>query len=89
MAFPEKNLCYYWTLRREEEAEKEALRKVEELEKEEEALKEAEERPDEKEVLRIHLENREMEERREAEEKSMNTDSISVDMVGPGVVYAP
>ncbi|XP_030227252.1 urea transporter 2 isoform X1 [Gadus morhua] len=89
VAFPEKNLCYYWTLRREEEAEKEALRKVEELEKEEEALKEAEERPDEKEVLRIHLENREMEERREAEEKSMNTDSISVDMVGPGVVYAP
>ncbi|XP_059921226.1 urea transporter 2 isoform X3 [Gadus macrocephalus] len=88
VAFPEKNLCYYWTLRREEEAEKEALRKKEELEKEE-ALKEAEERPDEKEVLRIHLENREMEERREAEEKSMNTDSISVDMVGTGVVYAP
>ncbi|XP_056458934.1 urea transporter 2 isoform X1 [Gadus chalcogrammus] len=93
VTFPEKNLCYYWTLRREEEAEKEALRKVEELEKEEE-LKEAEERPDEKEVLRIHLENREMEERREAEVKSMNTDSVSVDMsisvdMGTGVVYAP
>ncbi|CAL8262592.1 unnamed protein product [Boreogadus saida] len=100
VAFPEKNLCYYWTLRREEEAETEALRKVEESEKEEalkeaeklekeEAPKEAEERPDEKEVLRIHLENRELEERREAEEKSMNTDSVSVDMVATGVVYAP
>lgn len=49
VTYPEKNLCYYWHLRKDEKAEEEAAQKK----------KAADEPPGEKEVLRIEIESRE------------------------------
>ncbi|CAL8347781.1 unnamed protein product [Lota lota] len=77
VTYPEKNLRYYWTLRREEEAEKEALEK-------------AEERPEGEEVPRIQSENREaLEEEKESEDEPANADCVSIDLVAPGEMEAP
>ncbi|KAJ3603597.1 hypothetical protein NHX12_028342 [Muraenolepis orangiensis] len=83
VTYPEKNLCYYWKLRKEEKAQKEAQKK-------------ADEQQDEKKVLRIQIENRKDDNTLNAErghvhieeevmepgsqETAMNTDPVNVHM---------
>jgi len=86
VTYPEKNLCYYWKLRKDEKAEEAAQKK-----------KAADEAVDEKEVLRIEIEAREakvkklnmeqedthIEEKateQASEEKAINTDSNNINI---------